>query len=136
MPTDLAQTAHSGWDRARQHIFDSWTYETDPANLQPKVRKLNREVAEYLRQHPPAGVEQDRLERCLDAIECPWSRREENLLRTAFRGEYENDGARSQAIVAEVEQIGVEPFEAPEPLPTIEPDDIHLICWLAIEQSS
>ncbi len=133
VPTDLARMVYSAWERARQHIFDSWTYETDPANLQPKVRRLNREVAEYLRRHPPGGVEQDRLERCLDAIECPWSRREENLLRTAFQAEYENDGTRSQAIVAAVEEIGVEPFDAPEPLPTIEPDDIHLICWLAIE---
>jgi hypothetical protein len=39
MPLDLKQTAYGAWERARQHIFDSWTYETDTANLQPRVPK-------------------------------------------------------------------------------------------------
>jgi len=29
---------------------------------------------------------------------------------------------------------GAEPFHAPEPLPPIEPEEIHLITWMAIER--
>jgi hypothetical protein len=36
-------------------------------------------------------------------------------------------------LVEEVEKIGVEPFQAPAPLPPIERDEIHLVCWLALE---
>jgi len=32
-----------------------------------------------------------------------------------------------------VERIGAEPFHAPEPLPPIDADEIHLIAWMAIE---
>jgi len=133
MPLELKQTAYAAWERARQHIYDSWTHETDPANLQPRVSKLNREIAQFLRTHPPADMEQARVESCLDAIEAPCSRREENLLRAVFEAHYPSHAAKSRAIVEEVERIGLQPFAAPDPLPPIRPDEVHLICWLAIE---
>lgn len=135
IPLDLKQTAFSAWQRARRHIHEAWTHETDPANLQPRVSKLNREVAEFLRQYTPRDVEQARLESCLDAVEAPCARREENLLRAVFEQEYPSFAAKSLAIVEEVERIGLEPFAAPAPLPPILPDEVHLICWMAIEQS-
>jgi hypothetical protein len=133
MPDDLRQTAFAAWDRARRHIFDSWAYETDPANLQPKVPKLNREIADYLRQHPPVDVDQKRLTRALEAVEAPCSVREQRLLREVMEKDFAGKGAKSLALLAEIERIGLEPFHAPEPLPPITADDIHLICWLALE---
>ena len=38
------------WLAARHNIYEHWTYETDPANLQPRVRPLNRKVAEFMRE--------------------------------------------------------------------------------------
>jgi len=133
LPLDLKQTAFSAWEKARGDIFGSWSFETDPANLQPKVSLLNRRIAEYIRQYPPPGMEQTRVERCLDAIEAPCSLREQNLLRIVFEGEYASAEAKSVALIEEVERIGLEPFQAPEPLPPIQRDDVHLICWMAIE---
>ncbi|MBI2822536.1 MAG: hypothetical protein HYX74_09955 [Acidobacteria bacterium] len=57
---EMALAAYDSWARARQSIFDAWTFETDPANLQPKIRKLNRDVAAFLRASPPPDVEGDR----------------------------------------------------------------------------
>jgi len=133
LPLDLKQMAFSAWQRARRHIHETWTQETDPANLQPRVSKFNREVAGFLRQYPPRDVEQTRLERCLDAVEAPCAKREENLLRAVFEREYPSFDAKSKAIVEEVERIGLEPFAAPAPLPPIQPDEVHLICWMVIE---
>jgi hypothetical protein len=134
VPPDLASTAFSAWARARQDVFEAWTLETDPANLQPRVSRLNRTIAEHLRRHPPAGVEAQKLVRCLEAIEAPCSRRAENRLREVFEGEHPSPGVRSRAVVEAVEQLGLEPFQAPAPLPPIEPDEVRLLCWLAIEQ--
>ena len=39
---------------------------------------------------------------------------------------------KSKHLVEEVERIGAEPFRAPHPLPPIEREEIHLICWMAI----
>ncbi len=133
LSADMAAAAFDAWQRARASIFEAWTFETDPANLQPKVRRLNHEVAEFLRKHPPPDIEQERFRRCLDAIEAPWSRREENQLRLAWNRELDNPPERSRLLVEEVERIGAEPFKAPEPLPPIERDEIQLICWMALQ---
>ncbi len=133
MPLDLKQTAYSAWERARNHIFDSWEYETDPANLQPRVSKFNRSLADYLRENPPADVPQRDLERALESIEAPASRREEALLKDAFERDYPAAAIRSKAVVEAVARIGLEPFAPPAPLPPVVPEDVHLICWMAIE---
>lgn len=133
VPADLKQSAYAAWERARRDIHESWTRETDPANLQPKVPRLNREIAGFLRKHPPRNMDQDRMDRCLDAIESPCSMREQRLLREVFGGEFLSGADKAGAIVQTVKEIGLEPFRAPEPLPPIELDQIHLICWLAIE---
>jgi hypothetical protein len=133
MPTDLKQTAFTAWGRARNDIYGAWMHETDPANLQPKVSKFNRELANYIREHPPTGIEQARLERCLDAIESPCSRRDEIVLRDRFSQVYESDDVKSKAVLEEVERLGLEPYQAPHPLPPIVPEQIHLVCWMAIE---
>jgi hypothetical protein len=131
--SEMALAAYGAWARARREIFNAWAFETDPANLQPKIRKLNRDVAAFLREHAPADIEQARLHRCLDAVESPWPRREENLLRLVWERAFPAPAEKARGLVAEVERIGAEPFQAPEPLPPIEMDAIHLITWMAIE---
>lgn len=133
VPSQMAEAAYDAWNRARRHAYDAWMFETDPANLQPKVRRLNREVAAFLRDHPPSDVEQERLERCLDAVEAPWSRREEGQLRAVWLREFRTRKEKATALVEEIERIGAEPFHAPDPLPPIDLDDVKLVCWLAIQ---
>jgi hypothetical protein len=134
LPLDLKQTAFGAWQRARKDIFDSWTLETDPANLQPRVSKFNRSLADFLRKNAPVGMDQRRLERSLDAIEAPCSRREEKLLRAVFESEQITPAGKVQALVEEIERIGLEPFQAPPPLPPIQIDQVYLICWMAVEK--
>ncbi len=59
--------------------------------------------------------------------------REEKQLRTAWEREFPSRTEKARHLIAEVERIGVEPHHAPAPLPPIEGDDIHLVCWMAIE---
>ena len=99
VPMILKQTAMSAWERARDNIFEGWKNETDPANLQPRVSKLGRQIAEFLRAHSPSGVEQSDLERCLDAIESPLSRRDENTLREIVARVFESDDAKAKALI-------------------------------------
>jgi len=129
----MADGSYEAWARARLNIYHAWSYETDPANLQPKVRKLNRDVAAFLREHPPADIDQTRVHRCLDTIESPWSRREENLLRIAWEKDFPSAGEKAHYMLEEVERIGAEPFCPPDPLPPINIEEIHLITWMAIE---
>jgi len=107
--------------------------EIDPANLQPKVPKLKREIAEQLRQHPPPDIEQARFTRSLEAVQAPCSLREQKFLRAVFENDFPSHTAKSRALVEGIERIGLEPFQAPEPLPPIMPHDVHLICWMGVD---
>ena len=107
--------------------------ETDPANLQPRVRPLNHRAAEFIRANPPIDMHDERVARALDILESPWPRREEIMLREWFEAEEYEGGALSQFLIEQILDTGLEPVEPPPLLPPILPEDIELLCWMGIE---
>ena len=133
-PEHLTTRVFDFWDEAQEDILQDWMRETDPANLQPKVRPLNHRVAEFIRANPPPGESQDRLTRALDILESPWPRREEMLLRGWFEGAESGGGPSMSAdLVEKILGTGLEPAAPPLLLPPIQRDDIEVLCWLACE---
>ena len=128
---ELEQAAYDAWTRARQDIFDEWEFATDPKNLQPKVRPALRNAAEQIRKYPPPEMTQEDVDRLIEAIEAPWGDRIARPIREAM--ESATGVAASVAIAETVRLLGLEPYKAPDPLPPIEPQDIRLICWLAVD---
>ena len=58
--------AIQAWKIAKETVYEDWTFETDPANLEPKVPKINRDVAEFLRSNPFKELETEELDKYLD----------------------------------------------------------------------
>ena len=87
VPNALMEAAFDLWEVARDDILKSWMRETDPANLQPKVRPLNQRVAEFIRANRPPDEPSEHVNLALDILEAPWPRREEILLREWFADE-------------------------------------------------
>jgi len=110
-----------------------WEHFTDPSNLQPKVRKLNREVENFLLEYPPSEVGQSELDQICDTVLSPWSRREENRLREVWVAEHSSNTAKSLALVDAIKATGIEPFEVPQKFPKIDQEEVRLVCWLAIQ---
>jgi hypothetical protein len=132
-PIDL-NAAYSAWETARADIFNDWTRDTDPANIQPRVSRGLRDAAEHLRRFPPANLEQSEIERAIDSIEAPMPSREERSLKEIFaRNREKNPRQASLELVAEIKRLGLEPFTPPAPLDPIEPEDVRLICWMAVQ---
>jgi hypothetical protein len=121
------------WDRARDDIFQKWTAETDPATLQPRVPAINRAVADFVRKNPPADQDQAALARALDVLEQKWPAREERELRTRFNDADDSGATKAARLVSYALDTGIEPFRAPDPLPPIEREEIHLVCWMAVK---
>ena len=122
------------WEAARHDVWTDWMHETDPANLQPKVRPLNLRVAEFIRANVVVDMPEDRVARALDVLESPWPRREEVMLREWFEGGEREDAALSRLLVDRILDTGLEPVEPPPPLPPISPEDVRLLCWMGIEE--
>jgi hypothetical protein len=135
LPDELGEGVFDFWDVAREDIMAEWDDLSDPANLQPPVRPLNREVAAFIRANVPHDVDADKLKEALDILEAPWPRREEALLRQHFRSREHVGRAKSQALIDWILSTGLERAVPPDPLPPIREEDVCLICWMAIDAS-
>lgn len=128
----LQDAAFDLWEIARTDIWNSWMKETDPANLQPKVRPLNQRVAEFVRANRPPDDDGLQVNKALDILEAPWPRREEILLREWFNDDSVDGVDKARALVRRINESGLEPFNQPKLLPPISESDIELICWLGL----
>lgn len=133
LPDDFAEGAYAAWDRARADIYSEWVWSTDPANLQPEVRPLFRAAADHVRHHAAPGLSLEDQDRIAEALEAPWGIRQERRLREVFRPE-DADGVRSTERIAEVvQELGLQPWKAPEPLDPIDEDEIDLVVWMGVQ---
>lgn len=133
MPDELGEQVFEHWRRAQADIMAEWDDLSDPVNLQPPVRRLNRQVADFIRAHPPRAIDAPKLSRALDILESPWPFREEAQLRALFRDREGTAHARAARLVEWIMDTGLERFEPPAPLPPITPADVRLVCWMALE---
>ena len=131
-PDELQERVYDFWDTARQDIWSDWMLETDPANLQPRVRPLNLRVAEFIRANVPPDMPHDKVTRALDVLESPWPRREEIMLRNWFDSDEHEGASASEHLVNQILGTGLVPVEPPPLLPPILPDDIELLCWMGL----
>ena len=136
-PEKFYERVYAFWDMAQDNILNHWMHETDPANLQPKVDRINHQVAEFIRAHPPREIASNDIRDALDILESPWPRRDQITLRRWFNAEKDEGRPNNQDLalnlVDNVLKTGLQPSQPPPPLPLIEKDDIKLLCWMAIE---
>jgi hypothetical protein len=126
---DVARGAFGAWDLARAHIVERWNYLSDPANVAPKIPVAMRRASQLLRDHA-THFSVDDLDRAVQALEAPYAERVLRLFRAALSvGE---PAAQVEAVTALIDELGLEPPPEPEPLPEINADDVHLVCWLAL----
>jgi hypothetical protein len=130
---DTYRGAFDAWSIARDDIVERWNLLADKANLEPKVPPALRRAADVVLAHPPAALTQDEIDRTIDAICAPYP---ERIIRT-FRAAMAADDPAKQAanVLGVVRSLGLEPYTPPQPLPEITPDDVHLVCWLALTTS-
>jgi hypothetical protein len=132
LPEEMREQIYDAWETARSDIFSQWQEQTDPLNVQPDIRRLFREVGQHLRDHWPDDMTQDKLQETVEAVEAPWGRRYERELREIYEDESLGPIEKSRELVEKVEDLGLQPFEAPDPLPPIEEDEVKLVCWMVV----
>lgn len=131
MPDEALDTAYDAWEVARADILDWWRTHADPRAIAPAIPKPMRDAAAFLEENPPVGMEPERLYRILDAISAPYDPRTQRMMRQALQTEG-TDQDRATAIVELVSELGLQAPDPTEPLPEINLDDVHLVCWMAL----
>lgn len=108
----------------------SGLFATDPVNLQPKVRPMLKRAADVARKFPVNDMDQEAIDKVANSLEAPWGARIENRIREAL-----GDGSSASAalkIIDAVRELGLTPYQAPEPLPPIQIEEVSLVCWLSV----
>ncbi len=134
LPDDLLESAYDAWALAMGDIVEQWNAASDPLALAPELPKVMREAAELVRSTPPAGWTREQADALVDRLEDAYPERIQRQIRDAMRSS-EDPVEQAAAIAARADELGIEPSPAPEPLPVITQDDVHLVCWLAIDPS-
>ncbi|ESS07227.1 MAG: hypothetical protein A07HB70_00501 [uncultured archaeon A07HB70] len=132
LPGEMRDELYDAWGRARVDIYRQWQEQTDPLNVQPDIRKLFREVGQHLREHWPSDMTEDELRETVSSVEAPWGRRYERELREVYEDESFGPVETSRRIVDKVDELGLQPFEPPDPLPPIQKDEVKLVCWMVV----
>ena len=132
----MRESVYDAWGTARTDIFRQWQEQTDPLNVQPDIRRLFREVAQHLRNNWPEDLTQERLQQTVEAVEAPWGRRYERELREVYEDESLGPVETTYALIDKIEELGLQPYEAPDPLPPIFEDEVKLICWMVVTPES
>ena len=132
LPDEFADRVFGAWQLAREDIYREWTWMTDPKNLQPDVRPLLRKAAEHVRRHPAPEFSREELDRVADALEAPRSIRQERQIRDALDAGDSPPAEATRRVVHAVRDLGLQPFQAPEPRDPIEPDEVNLVVWMGI----
>ena len=128
---DGIQGAFAAWEAARADIVKKWNFLSDKANLEPRVPPALRRAASVVRAHPPAGVTQERIDRAVDTLHAPYPERTIRRFRAALVSS-DDPTRQAQSILEAIDTLGLQPYIPPQPLPEITPNDVHLVCWLAL----
>lgn len=133
-PIALPASAEKGvfgcWDTGRAKLVDSWNVLTDPRNVQPRVDRLNRLIAEDLRTRTDENGSGE-IEKALRVIEGPWDQRDKRSLGDWYR-DLKAGGMTLDLFVNNVLEAGVEPYEQPPLKPPIDSTSVELVGWLAV----
>lgn len=132
IPDALKASVYDAWNVARESVYQEWQFLTDPINLQPRIRPFLRNLVDHLRQYPPTDITQDDLDRTAEALEAPWGVRIERELRNTFNRPDTEPREKSKLVCEKVQELALEPFVPPDPLPPIDEDEVRLVCWLAV----
>jgi hypothetical protein len=127
---DLSQAAFGAWAAAKAHIHAGWMFNADPANIVRPVPRVMRDAATLVR--TKGAFLGDRQDDLVERLEARYALRVQRAVRDVLTQGHIGERVKITQLVSLADQLGLIQQPAPEPLPPITPDDIHLICWTAI----
>lgn len=127
---DLYHAAFDAWSAAKEHIHESWMFNADPANITRPVPRTMREAADLVRAE--GAFLADRQDDLVERLEAPYAPHVQRTVREILTQDLISDRTKVTQLLTAADQLGLIRQPAPEPLPPITPDDIHLVCWTAI----
>lgn len=131
LPEAASTAVFAAWEVARRHAYDQWTALTDRANLQPQLEKAVRRAVDLVATHggflePTAHAE------LIGRLSGRWERGIVRSIREIIRREDRSDQEKVVDLQDFVAEAGLQMPEEATPLDPIRPEDIRVVCWMAV----
>ncbi|MCD9624216.1 SNF2-related protein [Rhabdothermincola salaria] len=127
---EMYEATFKAWDTARDHILESWEFATDTKNLDPKIPAVMDRAIAVVEDDYEGVLTVEEADALVERLRAPYP---ERLLRPVRKVLNEGSPKDQVAALAELaDQLGFTPSTRPQPLPPVNEDDIHLLCWMAI----
>jgi hypothetical protein len=127
---DLYEAAFDTWAAAKIHIHTGWMFNADPAKLTRPIPRVMRDATDLVR--TKGAFLGDRQDDMVERLEAPYAPRIQRAVRDILTEDRINDRTTVTQLLTLADQLGLSKQPAPEPLPPITCDDIHLVCWTAV----
>ncbi len=131
LDNETYRQAFDAWESARNDVVNKWNHLADKANLEPRIPPALTRAADIVRSHAPPTLTQDQIDGAIDTLHAPYSQRTIRTFRAAMKTTQE-PAEQAKKILEIICGLGLEPYVPPKPLPEITPDDVYLVCWVAL----
>ena len=131
LSADMYEATFPAWEAARNHILESWEFATDTKNLDPKIPAVMERAIAVVEDNHEGVLTIEEVDALVERLRAPYPERLLRPVRKAL-----NQGSPKEQVAALVDladQLGFTPSTRAQPLPPVNEDDIHLLCWIAIE---
>ena len=131
--TDEAfEGAFAAWEVASHAALDDWLHLTDPNSLMPEVPKALRDASQLVADSGGAVLSHAEQRELLDRLNCAPPNRVQREFRALLKESISSE-EKVQAVKQLAEDAGLQPVKVADPLDYLEPPDVHLIAWMAVQ---
>ena len=132
LPDEAFEGAFQAWSIASSAALADWLKLTDPAELLPDVPKALRDAADLVAAHGGLVLTHNEQRELSNRLNSNPPERVLREVRAVMRSDLA-PGAKIRAVKELVETAGLQPVTGAEPLAHLEPSDVHLIAWMAVQ---
>lgn len=132
LPDVAYAKAFGAWAAARDAALEDWLKLTDPNELKPTPPKAMRDAAELVYLHGQGVLTPADQNDLLSRLNSAPPNRVVKDVRAVLRSD-DSPAAKIEAIRSLVVEAGLTPAVGIDPMPYLEPADVHLIAWMAVQ---
>ncbi len=127
--------AFPAWQKALKTIVKEWNDFVHESKKQTTLAKINREVAQFLREYPPTDVGQEEVAKVIAALKRPWKKHDEKELKNIWNEKKENSQEQaSLKLFNLVSRKNIHPTVYSKQYEIIEEGQVRPVCWMSLRK--
>jgi hypothetical protein len=130
---DAYDAAFDAWAEAQKLIHEDWNKLSDPNAFMPEVPASFQRAAQIALENP-AEMSVEQVQDLLGRLNTNPPKRVRDKVANILANPELNAALKQREILELLEDNGIQPKSNAEAFPPADLDDVHLVCWLAVDK--